>query len=104
MRSLKEKLIDLLGAAGYILIYGVRLLISILPFVMIGGNFLLTLVMISISTFFPISSVVFWIWGLVCAVKGVQDIWAILFYIAFAVLWLPFFISLIIPLFSRRQD
>lgn len=100
--TFKEKLSNALGAFGTVLYFLIRLIISILPFVMIGGNFFLTLLLISINTFVPFASAVFWIWGLVCAIKGVQDIWAIIYYIAFVLIWIPFFISTIVSIFSKE--
>ena len=99
---MKEKLISSLGSFGGILYFIIRMIISILPFVMIGGNFFLTLLLISINTFVPFASAVFWILGLVCAIKGVQDIWAIIYYVAFALIWIPFFISTIVSMFSKK--
>lgn len=101
-RSIKEKLIETLGAFGGFLYVALRLLVCILPFVMIGGNFFLNLLLIGINTFVPFSSIVFWIWGLVCAIKGVQDFWSILYYVAFVVMWLPFFISTVISAISNQ--
>ena len=100
--TFKEKITNSLGVFGNILYYLSRTVIAILPFVMIGGNFFLTLLLISINTFVPFASAVFWIWGLVCAIKGVQDIWAIIYYIAFVLIWIPFFISTIISMFSKK--
>lgn len=101
--SLKEKLINSLGSIGVVLFFLARLIIAVLPFVMIGANFFVTLLLIAINTFVPFASVVFWIWGLVCAIKGVQDFWAILYYVAFVVIWLPFFISTLLSVFSKKQ-
>ena len=100
--TFKEKASNSLGAFGSILFFIIRIIVAILPFVMIGGNFFLTLLLISINTFVPFTSVVFWIWGLVCAIKGVQDIWAIIFYISFVLIWIPFFISTITSMFSKK--
>lgn len=99
--TLKEKFFDSLGLFGVVLYILIRTIIAVLPFVMIGGNFFLTLLLISINTFVPFASAVFWIWGLVCAIKGVQDIWAIMFYIAFVLIWIPFYIKAIAALFSK---
>ena len=100
--TFKERIANSLGAFGVVLYFVIRIIIAILPFVMIGGNFFLTLFLISINTFVPFASVVFWIWGLVCAIKGVQDIWAIIYYIAFVLIWIPFFISTIVSMFSKE--
>lgn len=101
--SVKEKLANTFGIFGVILFFALRLIVSILPFVMIGGNFFLNLFLIAINTFVPFTSVVFWIWGLVCAIKGVQDFWTILYYIVFAFIWLPFFVTTIISAFSKEK-
>ena len=100
---MKEKLMNALGTAGIILWYLVSLLIAIIPFVMIGASFLLNLLFFGIVQFFPASSVAFWIWGLVCAIKGPQDAWAIIYYVLFVIMFLPFFISTILNLFNKRK-
>jgi hypothetical protein len=100
--NFKEKISNLLGNIGCVLVAIIRLIIATLPFVMIGGNFFRFFILSTIQSFFPITTIVFWIWGLVCAIKGVQDIWAILFYIAFVLIWIPFFISTIISTFSKK--
>lgn len=99
--TIKEKLADTLGYWGIILYYIVRIIVCILPFVMIGGGFFFGLLLIAINYFIPFTSVLFWVWGLFCAIKGVQDIWAIIYYVVFAVVWLPFYISLLSSFFSR---
>lgn len=102
MNSIKEKLEGLLGGFGAVLFFLLRILIAVLPFVMIGGGFFLTFILILINTCVPFASAVFWIWGLVCAIQGTQDIFAILYYIAFAVIWVPFYISTIVSVFSKK--
>lgn len=79
-----------------------RFIVPILPFVMIGGNFFFRLAMISVGLFFPITTPIFWIWGLVCAIKGVQDFWAIMFYVSFVLFFIPFFITFLINMFSKK--
>lgn len=99
--NFKEKIINLFGGFGVILLFLARAVIAVLPFVMIDTNFFVTFLLIAINGFVPFASIVFWIWGLVCAIMGVQDIWAIIYYISFVVIWLPFFISTTI---SAVQD
>ncbi len=101
--TFKEKVLGTLGGFGFIFVFLLRILIATLPFVMIGGNFFFTLLLVSVNYFIPLTSVVFWVWGLVCAIQGVQDIWAILFYITFIAIWIPFFISTIISVFQKRK-
>ena len=100
--KIKEEIVNALGVFGLVLYYLVQLMIVILPFVMIGGGFFLMLLLTTIEFFFPLTSVVFWIWGLVCAIKGAQDIWAIMYYIAFVVIWIPFFVSTVLSIFSKK--
>lgn len=100
--TLKEKILSTLGIFGYVLVFIIRSIISVLPFVMIGGNFFVTFLLIGVSYFLPLSTIIFWIWGLICAITGVQDIWAIIYYIAFIVIWIPFFISTIVSIFSKK--
>ncbi len=100
---MKEKLMNALGTVGIILYYLVSLFICVIPFVMIGASFFLNVIFFAIVQFFPATSIVFWIWGLVCAIKGVQDIWAIIYYILFVVLFVPFFISAVLDLFSSKK-
>lgn len=91
------------GALLPFLLYAARFLVAVLPFIMIGGNFLLTLLLVTINAFVPFASIVFWIWGLVCAIQGVQDFWAIIYYISFGLIWIPFYTSTIISFFSKEK-
>lgn len=99
---MKEKLINALGSFGVILYYILQTIVSVLPFIMIGGNFFVTFLLILVNMFLPFASAIFWIWGLVCAIQGVQDIWAIIYYVAFVVVWIPFYVSIIVSIFSKE--
>lgn len=101
---MKDKLMGALGAVGFILWLLLSILVYVLPFVMIGASFWVNLILFGIVYFFPPSSIVFWIWGLVCAIQGVQDIWAIIYYVLFAIAFVPFFISTILELFATRRS
>lgn len=98
---MKEKLLNTLGALGVILWFIVSALVRVLPFVMIGGSFWLTLLLIIIAYFIPTSSIVFWSWGLVCAIQGPQDVWAIIYYVLFVILFIPFFIDAVCKLIEK---
>lgn len=100
---MKEKLIDKLGTLGVVLYFVFTLAVAVMPFVMIDASFLVTLILIFIAQAFPITSIVFWIWGLLCAINGVQDIWAIAYYVMFAVMFLPFIGSIILDLFQGKN-
>lgn len=95
---MKEKLSGALGTFGAILYYLIRISVSALPLVMIDGGWLLRLALFTVMYFFPASGIIFWIWGLVCAIGGTQNWVAIVYYICFAVIFLPFFISCVPPL------
>lgn len=99
---MKDKLLNALGTFGGILWMIISLVIYVLPIVMLGTSFLLDMLFLGVMYWFPPSSVVFWIIGLVCAIKGPQDIIAIIYYIAFVVMFLPFFISVVSSFFSRK--
>ena len=106
MNNFKEKLLSSLGAAGGIIYYIILILIATLPIVMINVPFWLSTIFIIIMFFFPASSVVFWIWGLISAICGPQDWFAIIYYIMFAIMFLPFFVNLFIGIigsfFNRK--
>lgn len=97
---MKEKLLSALGNFGLVLYYIIRLSVSILPLVMIDANFVLTFLFCVIVNVIPLASPVFWVWGLVCAVSGTQDWMAIVYYICFGIIFLPFIVDLLLPLFS----
>lgn len=99
---MKEKLQSALGGFGLIIWYVISTIIYIIPFVMIGASFWLNIVFFGIIQLFPPASIVFWIWGLICAINGVQDIWAIVYYVLFVIGFMPFFIWIISSLFSKK--
>ena len=101
--NIKEKLQISLGTIGGILFYLISFTVYILPLVMIDASFWLDLLFFAILYFFPVSSIVFWIWGLVCAITGPQDAWAIIYYVLFVVMWVPFFFSTIAELCSSKR-
>lgn len=98
---MEEKFINFFGAAGGIIFMLAQVFFAIMPFIMISGNILLKSGLIALNYFIPATSGIFWIWGLVCAISGPQDIFAIIYYIFFGVVWLPYYIATIISLFSR---
>lgn len=103
MSKTKERFFYVFGSLGAVLYFVLTLFVSVLPFVMIDANFFVTLLLISVEMAFPLTSVAFWIWGLICAINGPQDWVAISYYIAFTVLWLPFYISVFLAFFKKRQ-
>lgn len=100
---MKEKLMNALGSVGVILWYLLSLLIAVMPLVMIDASFVLNLLLLAIALFIPATSGIFWIWGLVCAIRGPQDIIAVIYYVLFAIMFLPYFISSVLNLFNKRK-
>lgn len=103
MTNIKDKLLNTLGFVGVILWYLVSLLIAVMPLVMIGASFWMNILFFGIDLIFPPSSIVFWIWGLICAIQGPQDAWAIIYYVLCAIMFLPFFISSILDIFNKHK-
>lgn len=85
--NLKEKLTDALGLLGTVLSFALCALLWAFPLWMIHpSSFWIVLLMIVIGQIFPIvTTVVYWIWGLVVAIQGPQDVFAIIYYIAFGI-------------------
>ena len=100
---MKDKLIGTLGSAGLILWYLLSLLIAIMPLVMINASFWLNLLLLAVILFVPATSGVFWIWGLICTIRGPQDIIATIYYVLFVIMFLPFFINSVFSIFRKRN-
>lgn len=100
---MKKKLQDVLGGIGVILYYIISIFICFFPFVMINVSFWIELIIFLVLQIFPAASVLLWIWGLVAAIKGVQDVFAYIYYILFAVMFLPFFIGILSDLFGYKR-
>lgn len=96
---MKQKLIIALGSLGFILYFLISTFVYVLPLLVLDLSFWLFLLFLFVMQFIPISSVVFWIWGLITTIQGQQDAWAIIYYALFAILFLPFFVSTITDIF-----
>ncbi len=97
---MKEKLVSKLGGLGFVLWWIISIVVAALPVVMINPDTFISIGIIALTFLFPASSVVFWIWGLVCTLRSTQDIFSIIYYISFVVLFLPFFISAFMKILS----
>ena len=98
---MKEKLVNALGALGSVIYFIVTMFIYVLPIVMIGKPFWLDSIFFGVMQFFPSTSIIFWVWGLVSAIKGPQDFFAIIYYVLFVIMFLPFFASIISSFFKK---
>lgn len=92
---MKEKLISTLGGFGTALWYIFCLILAVMPIAAIGMPFWVDLILVAIITFVPVTSGIFWIWGLICTIRGPQDVIAIVYYVLFVILFLPTFISIV---------
>lgn len=101
--NIKDKLMNSLGSIGVILWYLVSLVIAVMPLVMIDASFLLNLLLLAVILFIPATSGIFWIWGLACTIRGPQDALAIIYYVLFVILFLPYFINSVLNLFNKRK-
>ena len=102
--SFKDKITDSLGIFGTALYYLFSLAATILPIVMIHPSFILSFLCFMIMEIFPLSKVVFWVWGLVGAINGPQDAWAIAYYILCVVILIPSFIVSITNIVRKLKD
>ena len=100
---MKDKLMNALGSVGVVLWYLISLSIAIMPLVMIDAPFLLNILLLAVILFIPATSGIFWIWGLVCAICGPQDVFAIIYYVLFVIMFLPYFINSLSTLFNKRK-
>lgn len=100
---MKDKLQTVLGTFGSIIYWVLIILISVLPVVMIGTPFWLSFIIFIICSFIPFLSIPLWIWGLVEAIKGPQDAFAIIYYVATVIIFLPTIISMFSNFFKKRN-
>ena len=90
MQKIKEFLLTSLGTVGIVLFYTISLLITVYPLIMfempwwlyIVLALLVQLVIVNI----PFGLEVLWIIGLVGAITGKQDIFAIIYYVLFVLI------------------
>lgn len=90
---MKNKIIDSFGSFGIIIWFLFLLFKNMLPAVMIADSILIAIGIAVVQEMIPFTSIVFWVWGLVCAITGKQDFFAFVYYIMFAVLFLPFILK-----------
>lgn len=101
---MKDKLQTALGTFGSILYWVLIIFITVLPVVMIGAPFWLSAIIFLICSFVPYLSLPLWIWGLVEAIKGPQDVFAIIYYIATVIIFLPTIISMFSSLINKTKE
>lgn len=101
---MKEKLQSALGTFGNVLYWIFRLLISILPVVMIGTPFWASFLIFLICAIIPYLSLPLWIWGFIAAIRGSQDVFAIIYYVATVIVFLPIAISIVLDIIHHIRN
>ena len=90
MQKIKEFLLTSLGTFGMLLFYAISLLITIYPLLMFNMSWWLYMVLALIVQLvvinIPFGLEILWIIGLVGAISGKQDIFALIYYILFAII------------------
>lgn len=102
MNKIKDFLLNTLGTIGGILYYVILIVISVLPFAVINLPLWAEIIMILIVYFLPFLSPIIWIWGLISAIIGPQDWIAIVYYIVFAIFFMPIFIKTVLDIFTKK--
>ena len=99
MNKFKKFLYGTLGIVGYILYFIISCFIFFFPLFYLNTGVIWKILSGALMLFFPPASLVFWIWGLVETINGfTTGIWAICYYVFFAIGWIPYFIfNVIIP-------
>lgn len=107
MNKIKEWCMSVFGAGAYIVFFLLACFINIFPLIFIDMpfwvDFLLLMGMSAIPFISNFISLAVWIWGLVAAIGGRQDVFAILFYIVFAIKMIDLLINLLSGIFSNRH-
>lgn len=104
MRSIKEKLETAFGSFGLFLFWFIKIAFSVFPFPFIGVPVILSAVFVLLNMFFPPALAIFWILGLICAIKDdTQTALHIIYYIVFAVIWLPVYVNMMISMIKSLK-
>lgn len=101
MNRLKETLSSTLGVFGFILTYLMSAFVIIFPTLIIDVPFVLDILFILLIWFFPITSIVFWVWSFIIAITGPQDLLAIVFYIVSIIIFIPYIINVILDIIDN---
>lgn len=106
MKKIKDFFLTSLGTVGFILYYAIAILITILPLLMFKMPFwlyiLLALLVQTILINIPFCMEILYIIGLFGAINGKQDIFAIIYYVVFALIIVPTVVKLIKIIFIKE--
>jgi hypothetical protein len=105
MQKIKDFLLTSLGTFGLLLFYAIGLLLTIYPLLMFEMSWWVYMLLALVIQFFvvniPFGLEVLYIIGFFGAISGEQDIFAVIYYILFALLVVPTIIRIIKILFSK---
>lgn len=105
MQKIKDFLLTSLGTFGLLLFYAIGLLLTIYPLLMFEMSWwvymILALIIQLIVVNIPFGLEVLWVIGLIGAISGKQDIFAVIYYILFVLLVVPTIIRLVKIFFSK---
>lgn len=106
MQKIKDFLFGTLGIVGIIFYYALGLFVSLYPLWMFNLPFWLYMVLgllILLLEKIPLFNQAVWIVGLFGAISGEQDIFAIIYYIGFAIIMGTTIIKLALSFFGKRR-
>ena len=90
MQKLKDFLLTSLGTFGILLFYAISLFLTIYPLIMFEMSWWLYMILVLIVQLvivnIPFGIEVLWIIGLIGAISGEQDIFAVIYYVLFALI------------------
>lgn len=97
-----KKLFEALGIFQYIFQFISFLFPTVMIMVAFNLSWWWSFILIAILFIFSYIQVLYWIVGLIGAIIGPQDIIAIIYYISFAIMFVPLIISIIPIIFSKE--
>lgn len=90
MQKIKEFLLTSLGTGGMLLFFAISIFITVFPLIMFEMPWFLYIVLALLVQFvivnIPFGLEVLWIIGLIGAISGEQDVFAIIYYILFVLI------------------
>ena len=104
MKSIKDIFLGSLGTIGLILYYLLGFVMLIFPIWIINpSSYLVWIGLTMLLTFVPQLTLIFWVWGLIVAISGVQSWITVAYYICFVLLYLPKLIHLVLSIYFERN-
>lgn len=85
----------------------ISVILLMLPYTVIHFNDYLLYAIIAVIVFFTMENtyvlMIYWLIGLICAIVGSQNVWAIIYYFAFAIIWIPFFKDILLSVIEKHR-